>query len=190
MGFGAIEQIRVSLQYADAGALTGTDVPGTAQVIATTDVNGNFAGTFTVMSTVNALIPGTYILAAKGGQTGRIARATFTVASRPGGQLVGTWVNVDPNTRDITHLIIAGNTDGSYSIHVYGACHPTDCDWNVVPLSLSSNRTASAIYTFSFAVKSLSISMDGSQLRADTFTHFTDGSGRPDYSITDFFNPA
>jgi hypothetical protein len=83
-GFGPSEPIQVSLQYVDAtGALTGTDVPGTAQVITNTTTTGSFSANYTVSSTVNALIPGVYNITAKGQQTGAIARTPFTVTAQP-----------------------------------------------------------------------------------------------------------
>lgn len=79
-GFGVTEPIQLSLQYIDAtGALTGTDVPGTAQVVSTTTTTGAFTSTYTVSSNVNALIAGQYYLTAKGLQTGAIARTLFVV---------------------------------------------------------------------------------------------------------------
>jgi hypothetical protein len=83
-GFGPNEPIQVTLQYVDVtGALTGTDVPGTLQVITTTTTTGTFAANYVVNSTVNALIPGTYNITAKGQQTGALARTPFTVTAQP-----------------------------------------------------------------------------------------------------------
>jgi hypothetical protein len=79
-GFGSNEPIQLSLQYIDAtGALTGTDVPGTAQVVSTTTTTGAFTSTFVIGSNVNALIAGPYNITAKGLQTGAIARTPFNV---------------------------------------------------------------------------------------------------------------
>ena len=83
-GFAPNEPIVVSLQYIDAtGAITGTDVTGTAQAITTTDVNGNFVSVYNIKSTVNALIPGQYNLTATGQFNPRadVARTIFTVTS-------------------------------------------------------------------------------------------------------------
>ena len=46
-------------------------------------------------------------------------------------QYAGTWLNDDPNTRDIPQLIIS-NAGETLSIHGYGACTPTYCDWGTV----------------------------------------------------------
>ncbi len=46
-------------------------------------------------------------------------------------QYAGTWLNDDPNTRDIPQLIIS-NVGQTLSIHGYGACTPTYCDWGTV----------------------------------------------------------
>jgi hypothetical protein len=46
-------------------------------------------------------------------------------------QLLGDWKNVDPNTRDIVRIVVT-DAGGAVEVHVWGACHPTPCDWGVV----------------------------------------------------------
>jgi hypothetical protein len=83
-GFGNSEPMQLSLQYVDAtGALTGTLVPGTAQVVSTTTTTGAFTSTYVIGSNVNALIAGQYNLTATGLQTGAIARTPFVVTGGP-----------------------------------------------------------------------------------------------------------
>lgn len=43
-------------------------------------------------------------------------------------QFSGDWINDDPNTRGITRLVIS-NAGQMLTVHGYGACEPTDCDW-------------------------------------------------------------
>jgi hypothetical protein len=83
-GFGVNEPIQLSLQYIDpTGAISGTDVTGSAQVVSTTSTTGAFTSTYVVGSNVNALIAGQYNLVAKGLQTGAIARTPFVVTGSP-----------------------------------------------------------------------------------------------------------
>ena len=104
--------------------------------------------------------------------------------------LDGDWLNVDPNTRGIVEIIIAGR-----KVHPFGACHPTPCDQGVINAkSFASSVDASDIIRlvakqntgFSHVEITLLLEPDG-RLRADRFTHFTDGSGRADYSALDYF---
>lgn len=78
-GFGPNEPVAVSLQYTSTSPFSGTDVPGTAQIVGNADANGNFSGVFTVKSTVAALIQGAYSLTATGQQTRLVARTPFLV---------------------------------------------------------------------------------------------------------------
>jgi len=43
------------------------------------------------------------------------------------GVLDGDWQNVDPNTRGIVEIVIAGR-----KVHPFGACHPSACDQGVI----------------------------------------------------------
>jgi hypothetical protein len=50
------------------------------------------------------------------------------VPTNPADAFVGNWVNEDPATRSLTHaeIHVTGNT---ISVHLWGACSPSDCDW-------------------------------------------------------------
>lgn len=105
--------------------------------------------------------------------------------------LVGTWTNVDHATRDIVKVVIAAAGSG-LTVHAYGACSPTPCDWgSVAGLAYSANvsSTASVAFTaqvkFSFAQVTLTGHLQGNNLILEAFTHFTDGSGRNDYYAVD-----
>ena len=106
------------------------------------------------------------------------------------GNLDGDWLNVDPNTRGIVEIVIAGR-----KVHPFGACHPAACDQGVIKArSFASSVDSSDIRRlvakehtgFSQVEITLSLEADG-RLRADRLTHFTDGSGRADYSAVDHF---
>ncbi len=102
----------------------------------------------------------------------------------------GDWLNVDPNTRGIVKILIDGK-----KIHLYGACHPTACDWGAIKARSFASKDQSPDAVRLVAKKNnnfdqveitLSLESDG-RLRADVFTHFTDGSGRADYSTVNYF---
>ena len=98
---------------------------------------------------------------------------------------VGKWQNVDPNTRDWVRIEIsaAGNT---LVAHFYGACSPTPCDAG----SASATFAGDPVHMHadeSFATRDFTLSLAGNTLHVTTFTHFTDNSGRADYTIQDDF---
>jgi len=78
----------------------------------------------------------------------------------------GTWVNTDPNTKDITKVIISKN--GS-QIQAYGKCHPRDCDWKTTALKtykdpLWGGRNGyRAFYDQGFGTRTISILQIGGQ---------------------------
>jgi len=101
--------------------------------------------------------------------------------------IVGTWVNGDHHTRGLVRLMIAANGN-EITVHAFGACTPTPCDWGTVPgLVYADNVTANpavaftAIYTFAFKQTTLVGKLLNGALVVETFDHFTDKSGRADY---------
>lgn len=99
----------------------------------------------------------------------------------------GAWINVDAKTRGVTRLAIAGEAP---SIHAWGACHPTDCDWGAVAAT-SFHRTVAggeaaalqAVFKTSFDEVTMIVTPAGAdRLGVEVLTHFTDRSGRADYS--------
>src|SRR4249920_2647380 len=70
--------------------------------------------------------------------------------------LVGNWNACDAATRSLVRIVIAASGAG-ITVHAYGACTPTPCDWGTVHgLSYAANVSSSeaialsAHYKFSF----------------------------------------
>jgi len=86
----------------------------------------------------------------------------------------GNWINMDPNTHSITHLSVSFNcndtrncgidSDGNvhcppppppFSVHLWGKCSPSDCDWGAVPgnpyISSDGSRWVYSFYDHGFA---------------------------------------
>ena len=104
---------------------------------------------------------------------------------------VGYWRNADPATRSITNLhVYYASPYHADRVDAWGKCHPTDCYWGTATIIPDGTPTARATYRFSFATKSVYMWRDGSLLRTYTYTHFTDHSGRADYSTNDIFRRA
>jgi len=115
--------------------------------------------------------------------------ATALVVSPAG--LIGTWTNVDKATRDLVKIIIAASGTG-ITVEVFGACVPSPCVWgSVAGFAYAANVSStpavafSAQYKFSFAQVIVVGRLNGTQLEVETFTEFTDGSGRSNLYTTD-----
>jgi hypothetical protein len=113
------------------------------------------------------------------------------------GQLEGKWKNVDSSTNGITTLEIqvSGN---KVTVHAWGKCSPTDCDWGTVDATAyapdvssplpSKAHALSAVFKTNFDETRLIIdTVDGNKLRVESMTHFTDNSGRSNYSAVYHF---
>lgn len=117
--------------------------------------------------------------------------ATFKVAAITPAQLAGTWVNCDHATRGLVRLMIAASGH-EITVHGFGACSPTPCDWGVVNgLAYAANVTATpavgftAMYNFGFKQTIVVGHLLNGALIVETFDHFTDSSGRSDYYSQD-----
>ena len=107
--------------------------------------------------------------------------------------LVGNWNACDAATRSLVRIVIAASGAG-ITVHAYGACTPTPCDWGTVHgLSYAANVGSSeaiafsAHYKFSFKETIVTGVLDSGSLIVETFNHFTDGSGRSDYYTKGYF---
>jgi hypothetical protein len=102
--------------------------------------------------------------------------------------LLGTWTNADHNTRDLVRVTITASGTG-FSVHAFGACTPTPCDWGVVPGNGFADSVLSgpgvaftAQYRFTFKETLIVGRIEFGALFVETFNHFIDGSCRADYN--------
>ncbi len=128
---------------------------------------------------------------------------TFAVAGPARAQCVaspmsGQWVSVNPATRGLTRAAVTvGCCDQVLngvpvcsppdSVHLFGRCHPTDCDWGSVTGHLQSQngRRLTAVYNQGFAKRTVRIdSLANGNLRVRVFTDFVDPRRR-DYNLTE-----
>jgi hypothetical protein len=102
----------------------------------------------------------------------------------------GNWINVNEYTSGITKVYIYAEA-GTLFIHMWGKCHPTDCDWGEEKTDIadSNDNQLSIIWDQSFAIHEQNIFFqnDG-KLRVETYTQYVDDSGRPDRLSTEFFS--
>ncbi len=116
----------------------------------------------------------------------------------------GTWVNVDANTNSITKakvrfqcqdLVINGELyppGFPYYVHLYGKCHPTDCDWGEVGATRKNNGWLYTTYNHGFAKRYVWVkaypgtNFFTDRLRVYIWTDFTDPK-RKDYASDEWF---
>jgi hypothetical protein len=114
----------------------------------------------------------------------------------------GSWVNADPNTRDITRIELSycqsvttcsgGGTcstvhDVGWRMHVWGKCHPTDCDWGWSDGALPVSGWIFGFYDHGFAKSWVYAKMAGAghpgQLEVWALTEFVDPARAAIWSI-------
>jgi hypothetical protein len=114
----------------------------------------------------------------------------------------GNWANTNANTRSLTRIeleficqdVIANGQlsppGAPWYMHVYGKCHPTDCDWGRVDAQRLGTGHVFATYNHGFAKRFVFARMSqyrAGQLWVYTWTDFTAADGRPDYGTHNWF---
>ena len=113
----------------------------------------------------------------------------------------GNWVNADPNTRGITRIslrfvcqdqVLNGQPyppGPPWYVHLWGKCHPTDCNWGEVGAERLGSDHVYAYYDQGFAHRYVYAKMSAyrpGQLWVWIWTDFTD-PGRADYGMHQWF---
>jgi len=116
----------------------------------------------------------------------------------------GSWANADPNTRSLTKAkirficqdqILNGQPyppGPPFYIHLWGSCHPTDCDWGEVgaeSVDIDGRIYVYGVFHQGFATRHVYADMSAhraGQLWIYTWTNFEDPS-RADYVSQDWF---
>ncbi|SRR5579859_1869973 len=108
--------------------------------------------------------------------------------------LLGTWMNCDKQTGGLVKVVITPSGP-AISVHAFGACVPTACDWGTVPGKVFADSVVStpavaftALYKFNFKETTIVGRLEFGALIVETFDHFTDGSGRADYNAVYFMS--
>lgn len=105
----------------------------------------------------------------------RADAVTVTVSTGPGlSDFAGDWLNVDEDTRGMTRLVI-----GEGTLHGYGSCSPTDCDWGETAASVVDGALVGT-YDFGFKRSSITARISGPFLLVTEFNDYAAGDSRPD----------
>lgn len=103
-----------------------------------------------------------------------------TASSADINQYIGTWTNIDRNTRGITKMVFGGDGGGKINVHVWGKCSPQDCDWGWKSCNSHYDGHLFAQYRNNVSVTDLTMNMTNiSTLAVKANTRYTDNSGRP-----------
>lgn len=101
--------------------------------------------------------------------------------------LVGSWHACDRDTRGVVRVDLA-KRGKDLTVHVFGACHPTPCDWGTVAgiayaesVSATEAIAFTAVYDQGFKDVIVTGLLDQGSLIFETFNRFKDASGRSNY---------
>jgi hypothetical protein len=137
---------------------------------------------------------------------GLLFMVIVSTASASLAEFAGYWVNTNSNTRGITKVVIT-ISGTNVMVHAWSQCDPTACDWGKVQgfaygPNVSSNlqstaQSISVIYKdnvretlmiMRYVRYPLGLNLWWNRLRVETYTRFTDASGRTNYEEVETFN--
>ncbi|MEH1934507.1 MAG: hypothetical protein V7L14_12470 [Nostoc sp.] len=126
--------------------------------------------------------------------SGILTTALISPALAVPADFIGTWVNKDANTPNITRLVITSGSGNKLNIQVFGKCHPSDCDWGTAPLLTyginvqdTNHKYATANYNKGFANSFLTLGSARQEVLLQGYTQFLDNSGRQNYYSREHF---
>ena len=125
-----------------------------------------------------------------GGYSDEFVTVTRVVDPAAVEHFIGTWLNEDPTSMPKAAIRVDA---GTLYVHMWGACVPSYCDWGetTTPVSDAYDNDLSVVWNQSFAITTQSISyLSSGKLAVRSQTHFTDNSGRADYTVVYFFTRA
>ncbi len=104
-------------------------------------------------------------------------------------KFAGNWSNEDRSTGIITRIFVDQQFDKAL-VHAWSRCRPTDCD-----LGIARTPSFEAYYgslevkwhSRSSVIRANLALVRGDRLQVRTKVHFTDDSGRSDYTFVDYF---
>jgi hypothetical protein len=105
------------------------------------------------------------------------------------GMFVGSWLNVDPNTRGLSAVTFRIES-GVLIAHMWGNCHPTDCDWGDATVNPGSITASGFALTWNqrSVIRDQQVTwLQDGRLRVSTHSRYVDTPGRPNQDRVDDF---
>ncbi len=106
------------------------------------------------------------------------------------GDFFGSWYAAAPDPRGITRIDVRRLGD-QVMVHVWGRCHPTDCDWGQAPGQPYAPRVDAPLWPTADVITAdfddgaehttVLLRTAGGAVNYQAFTHFSDSSHRSDY---------
>ena len=103
----------------------------------------------------------------------------------PADLLAGSWINEDLHA-GITQLVVRRDS-GRTLVHVWGSCHPSDCDWGEAAAELWNGITVVNWDQGFSIVRMQLVPLPDGRLLVGRETEFRDGSGRIDKGSAELF---
>ena len=122
-------------------------------------------------------------------ETEEEVKAVKTDTDIDANEFIGSWRNLDPDTESITKVQIRMENNEIF-IHMWGKCHPEDCDWGEEKPEPYDSKSGTIFMTwktgFSIISQQINLLSDGN-LQVSSHTRFIDESNRADYDSVDIF---
>lgn len=101
----------------------------------------------------------------------------------------GLWVNEEGDqTKMITKCKISYKNN-SFVVQMWGACHPQDCDWgeNVANEVKKGANKFELLWDQEFAESAITYEIIDGKLKLTNKRRYKDNSGRPDFTLLEYF---
>jgi hypothetical protein len=159
--------------HLEAEINTGSWVPASDQTVTGTSTTFGFGGDNPGRWRVTAIAPD--------GTPGTTSGwRTFSYDTRLAG-FIGSWTNSGGGTQELHRLTLTQTSATTATLHAYGACSPTDCDWGTTKATLSGG-VLTAFYKDNVASRDIRISESNGVLTVQIHNTFLSGGG---YDHTD-----
>jgi hypothetical protein len=146
-------------------------------------------GISTVMWTPPS-IPETYHMTVTGPATGGPVTYTVVVTQPPLVNIEGTWDNEVQSGANISKLVLGVTGFEVTSVHAYGNCVPTLCDWgseNADESRWNGHNELSTVFHDEVATRTVTINyLSASRIKVSVTAVFNNGSGQ--YSTVEYFH--
>lgn len=103
-------------------------------------------------------------------------------------EFTGLWVNEDEQTRMITRCKISYKNN-SLVVQMWGACTPQDCPWgeNVANEVKNGTNKFELLWDQEFAESAITYEIIDGKLKLTHNRRYKDNSGRPDFTLIEYF---